>query len=105
MKNTHEALVTQEQWDIVQEVRQHKKRVPKHMDAVSYTHLDVYKRQVLLTCTALEYLREHIVETKRIHYIISKGGTAANSVPDEATLNVELRTNDSAELNLSLIHI
>ena len=32
MKNTHEALATQEQWDIVQEVRQHKKRVPKHMD-------------------------------------------------------------------------
>ena len=25
-------FVTQEQWDIVQEVRQHKKRVPKHMD-------------------------------------------------------------------------
>ena len=38
-------------------------------------------------------------ETNRIHYIISKGGTAANSVPDLATLNVELRTNDSAELN------
>ena len=54
---------------------------------------------VLLTCTALEYLREHMVETNRIHYIISQGGTAANSVPDEATLNVELRTNDSAELN------
>ena len=54
---------------------------------------------VLLTCTALEYLREHMGETNRIHYIISKGGTAANSVPDEATLNVELRTNDSAELN------
>ena len=32
---------------------------------------------VLLTCTALEYLREHMVETNRIHYIISKGGTAA----------------------------
>ena len=32
VKNTHEALVTQEQWDIVQEVRQHKKRVPKHME-------------------------------------------------------------------------
>ena len=32
VKNTHEALVTQEQWDIVQEVRQHKKRAPKHMD-------------------------------------------------------------------------
>ena len=32
VKNTHEALVTQEQWDIVQEVRQHKKRTAKQMD-------------------------------------------------------------------------
>lgn len=54
---------------------------------------------VLLTSMGLEFLREHMVETNRIHYIISKGGTAANSVPDLATLNLELRTNDSAELN------
>lgn len=32
VENTHEPLITQEQWDIVQDVRQHKKRVPKHMD-------------------------------------------------------------------------
>ena len=54
---------------------------------------------VILTTMGLEFLREHMPETNRIHYIISKGGTAANSVPDLATLNVELRTNDSAELN------
>ena len=57
----------------------------------------------MLTCMGLEFMREHMVETNRIHYIISKGGTAANSVPDEATLNVEVRTNDSAELN-SMMH-
>ena len=33
------------------------------------------------------------------NWLTFKGRTAANSVPDEATLNVELRTNDSAELN------
>ncbi len=32
VENTHEALVTPELWDIVQDVRQHKKRAPKHMD-------------------------------------------------------------------------
>jgi site-specific DNA recombinase len=32
VENTHKALVTQEQWDIVQTVRQHKKRTPKQMD-------------------------------------------------------------------------
>ena len=32
VENTHEPLVSQEQWNIVQDVRQHKKRTPKHMD-------------------------------------------------------------------------
>ena len=32
VENTHEPLISQELWDIVQNVRQHKKRAPKHMD-------------------------------------------------------------------------
>lgn len=32
VENTHEPLIAQEQWDIVQDVRKHKKRTPKHMD-------------------------------------------------------------------------
>lgn len=32
VKDTHEALITQEQWDLVQELRQRKKRTPKQMD-------------------------------------------------------------------------
>ena len=32
VENTHEPLVTQEQWDIVADVRQHKKRTAKQMD-------------------------------------------------------------------------
>jgi hypothetical protein len=32
VENTHEPLISQELWDIVQDVRQHKKRAPKHMD-------------------------------------------------------------------------
>lgn len=55
---------------------------------------------VILTTVGLEFLREHILETDKIHYIISQGGTAANSVPDVATLNVEIRSNESSELNL-----
>ncbi|MDF2821191.1 MAG: Recombinase [Clostridiales bacterium] len=31
-KNTHEPLITQELWDIVQSIRKHKKRPPKKMD-------------------------------------------------------------------------
>ena len=32
VENTHEALITQEQWDMVQELRQRKKRTPKQME-------------------------------------------------------------------------
>ncbi|MDF1494994.1 recombinase family protein [Caproiciproducens sp. CPB-2] len=32
VENTHEPLITQELWDIVQEVRKHKKRTPKQME-------------------------------------------------------------------------
>lgn len=32
VENTHEALITQEQWNMVQELRQRKKRTPKQMD-------------------------------------------------------------------------
>ena len=32
VKNTHEAIISQELWDIVQSVRQHKRRAPKHME-------------------------------------------------------------------------
>ncbi len=32
VEHTHEPLISQEQWDIVQDVRKHKKRVPKHMN-------------------------------------------------------------------------
>lgn len=31
-ENTHEAIITQELWDIVQESRKHKKRPPKRLD-------------------------------------------------------------------------
>jgi site-specific DNA recombinase len=31
-KNTHEPLITQEQWDIVQDVLRHKKHTFKYMD-------------------------------------------------------------------------
>ena len=32
MENTHEPLVSMEVWEIVQDVREHKRRPPKHME-------------------------------------------------------------------------
>jgi len=37
---------------------------------------------LLLTNHAVEMLREHVPDTTRIHYIITKGGAAPNVVPD-----------------------
>ncbi|MGI6095233.1 MAG: amidohydrolase [Lachnospiraceae bacterium] len=54
---------------------------------------------VILTSIALEFLREHTVETDRIHYVITNGGAVPNAVPDLATLSLEVRANSSEELN------
>ena len=36
VENVHEPLITQQQWDIVQDVRKHKKRMPKQMEEPQY---------------------------------------------------------------------
>ncbi len=46
---------------------------------------------VLLCVNALEYMREHIPPTSRLHYIISDGGLAPNVVPDYARLKFQVR--------------
>lgn len=45
----------------------------------------------MLMATAVEYLREHIPDKTRIHYIISNGGQASNVVPDFAEINLAVR--------------
>lgn len=46
---------------------------------------------VMLMDTAIEYLREHIPSNTRIHYIITKGGSAPNIVPELAETYVLAR--------------
>ena len=41
---------------------------------------------VMLMGNAVEFLREHVPSSTRIHYIISKGGVAPNVVPDDAEM-------------------
>lgn len=45
------------------------------------------------------YMREHILPTSRIHYIITRGGAQVNSVPDEAEVLYNLRA-ESAQVLL-----
>lgn len=40
---------------------------------------------------AANYMREHLVETSRIHYIITQGGVQPNSVPERASVWYNLR--------------
>jgi len=54
---------------------------------------------VLLMGTGLEYMREHVPSTTRIHYIVTKGGVAANIVPDLAQLEVVARSPQGETLN------
>jgi aminobenzoyl-glutamate utilization protein B len=41
---------------------------------------------VMLMANAVEFLREHVPESTRIHYIVSNGGAAPNVVPEFAEL-------------------
>lgn len=53
VKDTHEALITQEQWDLVQELQQRKKRTPKQMDEPNlFSGLcSAWTSESLLSCT------------------------------------------------------
>ncbi len=46
---------------------------------------------VMLMTHAVEMLREHVPQTTRIHYIITKGGSASNIVPDFAEVSLLAR--------------
>ena len=41
---------------------------------------------LMITANALEFLREHVPDSTRIHYIVTNGGSAPNIVPDYSEL-------------------
>ena len=47
---------------------------------------------VMLMGTGIEYMREHVPSSTRMHYIITKGGVAANVVPDLAQISMVARS-------------
>jgi aminobenzoyl-glutamate utilization protein B len=46
---------------------------------------------VMLMGNGIEFMREHVPSNSRIHYIITKGGVAANIVPDLAQMELMAR--------------
>jgi aminobenzoyl-glutamate utilization protein B len=46
---------------------------------------------VMLMGNGIEFMREHVPSNTRIHYIITKGGAAANIVPDLAQMDLMAR--------------
>jgi len=53
---------------------------------------------VQLASTGIEYMREHVPEEARIHYVITEGGSAPNVVPAEATMEVLVRSPERDEV-------
>jgi len=49
---------------------------------------------VQLLGTGIEYMREHVADAVRIHYVVTEGGQAANVVPEEAAMEVMVRAPD-----------
>lgn len=54
---------------------------------------------VMIMLNSVEYLREHVPQETRIHYIITNGGSAPNIVPAFAEANLIARNPDAAVLN------
>ena len=51
---------------------------------------------VQLLGTGIEYMREHVPDPVRIHYVVTEGGQAANVVPEAAAMEVMVRAPDRA---------
>lgn len=54
---------------------------------------------VMIMLNAVEFLREHVPQETRIHYVITNGGSAANIVPAFAEVNLIARNPDADTLN------
>jgi len=54
---------------------------------------------VMIFLNSVEYLREHVPQETRIHYIITNGGSAPNIVPAFAEANLVARNPDAGVLN------
>ena len=54
---------------------------------------------VMLMGNGIEFMREHVPQTMRIHYIIPKGGAAANIVPDLAEMDLMARNGNAQVLD------
>lgn len=54
---------------------------------------------VLIMLNAVELLREHIPQDARVHYVITKGGSAPNIVPALAEVRLMARHPDASVLN------
>lgn len=53
---------------------------------------------VMLMGNGIEFMREHVPSNSRIHYIITKGGVAANIVPDLAQMDLMARNPSNSVL-------
>ena len=53
----------------------------------------------MIMLNAVEFLREHVPQETRTHYVISNGGSAANIVPATAAVTLIARHPDATTLN------
>lgn len=53
---------------------------------------------VQLLNTGVEYMREHVADAARIHYVIQNGGSAPNVVPGEASVEYLVRAPEREEV-------
>jgi amidohydrolase len=58
-----------------------------------------------LACTGVAFLRQQTPSDVRIHYVVTKGGTLANVVPDHTAATLMIRANENATLDIMIPRI
>lgn len=71
-------------------IRFHFKGIPAHAASAPHAGRSALDAVELMN-TGTNYLREHVVDGSRIHYVITNGGLAPNIVPEDASVWYYLR--------------
>ncbi|WP_028783894.1 amidohydrolase [Thalassobacillus devorans] len=79
-------------------IKFHFKGTPAHAAASPHAGRSALDAVELMN-TGANYLREHILDGSRIHYVISNGGAAPNIVPEDASVWYYLRAKNSKEVH------
>ena len=83
------------------EMRVSFKGAPAHAAAAPWDGKNALNA-AMLTCNAIDMMRQQLKPDTRVSYIITKGGEASNVIPGEAEMIINMRNSDKFDLERTL---